>query len=381
MTGSMSNIQYRPAGSKDACSLMRLYRMNSDTCSYRDPVFSDPQSLEAALGSKTAMCFVADKDGEAAAACLVLTDPDNRLCKLHWMGFDPSLNDSTAVLSGTLLFMMDRLKHDRAVDIIYSTTRNIAPPQQELTVQAGFKTLGIFPTVSGADSTRINRLTAWFFDDVLTGARYAKFSLHPVVKPFFEIAGRQCLLPPLPAAPDGSFSSFKAEKLPPLELIRAPRFVEYMFGQLMEKNILAAKFYPFQKPDALISDPARNIGVFLKIIPQLRFAAVIGEQLDLPVDPVELYRRVGRMLHDDHVEYIEIINDAADAAGIDCILKAGFLPCGYFPAFRKQGGYRRDYVILARTSRKFVYPPELKLNPADTDYLREYSKLQGQTFT
>ena len=135
-----------------------------------------------------------------------------------------------------------------------------------------------------------------------------------MVRPFYEIVRRECGLPALAEAvvenPGGSFDS-----LPELEIIKAPKFVTHRFERLKERKSLSVHFYPFHEPNALVTDPAQRIEIFIRMIPQIQFAAVIGERLDLSVNPAELYLQLALMLREHNVTYVEIINDAADPWG------------------------------------------------------------------
>ena len=140
-----------------------------------------------------------------------------------------------------------------------------------------------------------------------------------------------------------------------------------------------ANFYPFYKPNCLIMDPNQDIEIFVKLNPERKFAAIIGEHLNITVRPVELYLAVQQLLKQESISYIEIINDAADTFGIECILKAGFTPCAYFPAFKKQGDSRRDYVIFGK-SFEYLCRPDLNEHPAYKDFYQEYIKIEGKNY-
>ena len=75
-------------------------------------------------------------------------------------------------------------------------------------------------------------------------------------------------------------------------------------------------------------------------------------------------------------EDIEVINDAADVAGTECIMRAGFVPCGYLPCLKHAGDKRRDYVVFTRSYEYFTYP-RLKVNSLYLDYLKAYCKARA----
>jgi hypothetical protein len=75
-----------------------------------------------------------------------------------------------------------------------------------------------------------------------------------------------------------------------------------------------------------------------------------------------------------------MINDAADALGTEALIQAGYLPCAYFPALKKQNNVRRDYVVFARSFENFFYPDLGKIAPVYRQYLRQYYEYEKLVF-
>jgi hypothetical protein len=167
--------------------------------------------------------------------------------------------------------------------------------------------------------------------------------------------------------------------LPPLEVIQAPLFVAEQFRALRERRKLSVNFYPFQAPNVLVTSPDQAISVFAAVPPELGFAAIIGEHLKTSINPVVLYRSVSSLLRQTGAAYIEIINDASDALGIEYILRAGFSPCGYFPALKSADDARRDFVVFAR-SLEPVDADHAAMPDAFSGYLKEFLKAQSAPF-
>jgi hypothetical protein len=92
------------------------------------------------------------------------------------------------------------------------------------------------------------------------------------------------------------------------------------------------------------------------------------------VDPVSLYKAASEILRLKRAAYIEVINDAADTLGIDSILKSGFAPCAYFPALKKHGSKRRDFIVFGKEFEKRSSPGSGD-NHVLLEYLAEYRKL------
>ncbi|MBI4667717.1 MAG: hypothetical protein HY747_00800 [Elusimicrobia bacterium] len=369
----MKPLTFRQAAARDAAGLMRLYRKSAVSIG-EDLHILDVKELTQSLASKDNLWILACRDRGCAAAVMLRLEAGHGLAKIERLYADPADKNSGRVFKAALRFLISYLEKNTAVDIIYCTTRTLTPSQLALTVELDFKMLGIFPGAFGSDESRINGLTAHFLRGVLKTRRHHRFALHPALKSLYEIVRRECGLEPLAAvAPADLDFSLNTNELPPMELLRAPLLIARRFDILRQKKSLSANFYPFQEPNALLTDPDQRLEVFLRIFDDMRFAVIIGERLDLPVNPVTLYRRIVTMLHNQGITYIEVINDAADFKGIDCILKASFIPCAYFPCLKKHEEIRRDYAVFAKSFEKRPWPSNLN-RPLYGKFLKVYLK-------
>ena len=374
-----AGIEYRRAEGGDVQPLMWLYQLACADDPLAVPLLLDRKALVQALNSREMLWIVAERAGSLLASLSILVDGENRIAKLDRVLIHPEWAESLDVLTEALPLLIGYLG-EKSVEILYTTTKGLTHTQQEVTLEKGFKLLGIFPNAVGSDPTGLNGLSAYFYPGVLGDRRQAAFPLHPDLKGIFEITRSQCLLPPLPilgteaekgAAPIAE--KWKSSQSPQLELILAPRLVAHRFARLKERRSLSTSFYPFQSPNVLITDPAQRVEIFVRLAPDAHFAAIIGERLDLAVNPAALYTDVSGLLKARGVSYIEIINDATDAQGIQSILNAGYLPCAYFPSFHNSGDVRRDYVVFARFFERLPPMGSLggKRNPVYGDYLNE----------
>lgn len=339
-------LTHRAATPEDALALTRLWQQCDGVA--HDPVMTDVRWLRQQLAAPDGAWYLAEGGGEPVAVVAFLTDRAHQLAKITKI-YDRD-GGAGKTVHDLLRFAMASLRTERAAgDVIYTTTRSLTRAQQKLTLDLDYRILGIFPNATGVDRTRLNGLTASFGPGVLGQRRYRDLTLHPTVRPFYEIVRAQCDLPDLPAADLASLPPTPSEPAPPLEMIEAPNFVHHRFRELQQRRFLNVTFYPFAEPNALITDAAQQMEVFLRVIPDMRFATILGERIEERVDPVSLYRAAADELYARGVLYIEVINDAADVAGIEAILKAGYLPNAYFPCLKNHGGMRRDYVVFGRS--------------------------------
>jgi hypothetical protein len=352
------SADYRQAGPQDADAAARL-EPGLVSGTREDPFFQTAGALRVALAFGELICFIAEQAGRPAALLFLLRDKVQGLCKIHHLYVAPGAAGGENVSKELILFSLDRLKRsDPPPDVVYTTTRTFSLKQQEATLDIGFKMLGIFPNAPGGDGTGVSALTAYYFENVLDKKRYKPFPLHPALAPFYEIAAAEFGFEKMAAAPVPQSGGGGNKPQPPvLEPIRAARFVTGRFDLLRNKSGLAAGFYPFQKPNLLITNPEQTVEIFCRVVDRIGFAAIIGERIAGAADPARLYAEVAAILGSLGVSYVEIINDAADIWGVECLLKAGFFPCAYFPCLKKHGNLRRDYAVFSKSFGQVLAGP------------------------
>ncbi len=373
-------LHHSVARISDAFELMNLYQKSAVALNH-DPLFLDIRKLREALKNPSELWLLGHRGSELRYALDLFIDTDSRLARLGHIVISPEEGDPDFILKEIFRGVLEFLTHQlKTVDVLYTTTSTLTLKQQVTTLDLGFKVLGIFPNFRGVDDTQLNGLTGYYFPHVLENKRRADFSLHPVLMPFYETARKECGLAALSEAhlPEEHF--FKdCVSLPALELIHAPLFVSQRFQMLKANQALGMNFYPFQTPDALITDSHQNIEIFIKLESQIRFAMIVGEHIRVRVDPTALYTQILKMLREKNISYVEVINDAADTIGNDCFYKAGFTPCGYFPALKLQGHQRRDYAVFGRCS-EYQVRPSLHLPAPYITYFKHYYRLERRNF-
>ncbi|MCC7439987.1 MAG: hypothetical protein IT285_00040 [Bdellovibrionales bacterium] len=369
-------MKYRRATAADVWELMRLHQVcTSDPA--REPAMVNHHRVRDGITGSADFWAVAETGKGLQAAIFVMEEPAQRLGKIHRMYVDPAVKDPEATAVDLLRWLVTDLESRATIDLLYTTTGKLSQRQVELTAKLGFRMLGIFPNAMSADNSKMNAIAGYFFGDMLKTRRKGGHRLHPVIKPFYDIVRRQCGLENLEIREPGDTSQPGLERITELELIEAPKFVATRFARLNEKKTLSVSFYPFQVPNAILTGPLQEIEVFVTIVPEIRFAMVIGERMDRPVDPVSLYATVAERLRARGVSYVEVINDAADGVGTELLLQAGFLPSVYFPALKRHGDTRRDYVVFGRAFEKNALRPQ-DLSPVLQEFWEEYRALESE---
>ena len=378
-------MRFRLATKLDVFAIMKMVQKSR----LRNPsstMFGHLQELEEALNDPTYLWILCEIDGMASAVMVLKMDEAQGLCKIQHMFVDQELPSRIEILRQLLDYTITYIRGIGTIDVIYTTTLSMPMEQQKVTSQQGFKVLGVFPNALGEDGSKLNGLTAFYFDDVLEHRRDNGFCLHPMIRPFYDLSAKNCGLQNL-----GDCDQSRLDKqidqlyqedpsmVPDLEIIHAENFVRHKFKALKEKRSQLVNFYPFYEPNCLVTDPESNIEVFLRIEKESRFAAIIGEKMSIAINPTQLFIKIQALLRHCDVSYVEIINDAADALGTECILRGGFTPCAYFPAFKKQGEQRHDYVIFGR-SFEYLCQPDSQVDEAYFQYFWEYYKVETDRY-
>lgn len=376
----MSDITYRLAKKSDVPAILWLYHKSRGT-SAPEEFFLNADAMESGIVADDGAWLIAERGGRAIAFISAQIDREQGLCKIMRLAVDTEEPDRRDILRGALRRFLTHVETEiGGIDIVYTTTLSLSLTEQEITLLEGFKIMGVFPNALGADHSQINGLTVRFSENVLEQKRYRDFALHRLIAPFFAICRGQIGIPELPEiAPESLPAASGYESMPPLEIVRAPLLIENKFKKLRERRSQVVNFYPFYRPDTLVCDPEQKIEIFIKADPTQRFAAIIGERLERSVHPVSLYNEVLKLLRANGITYVEIINDAADAFGIQCILDAGFTPCAYVPAFKRQGETRRDYVVFSK-SFEYLCRPGPGLNPIYLDFFERYFALERRNY-
>jgi len=374
------SLSYRVAEERDLLPIMALYQKFGSTFT-EDPLFLDYEKLKVAVCSKEASWIISERGSELAAVISILHDRSQGIAKISRMMVNPDLTQSQHYLKISVENAIDYLqKNEPQIDVVYSTTLTLPLQLQEVTLEAGFHVMGVFPNAAGVDQSRLNGLTVFYMPGVLENKRHREFSIFQPIAPFFKLAQSALKLPPVESV-DSAAASFALnfEPLPQLERIEAPLLVDRKFEKLKTHQSMAVNFYPFLRPNCLISDPDQSVEIYLKTIPALRFAAIIGEHLERSVNPVSLYNSVNSLLRASGISYVEVINDAADIYGTNCIMEAGFTPCAYIPAFKKQGSSRRDYVVYGKSFEYGCRPPS-HLRPEYLAFFKQYFRLERRNY-
>lgn len=376
-------MRFRPATLSDTFALIELFHRAFTTS--KGTNFSEFTAIEKSLSDPDTRDVIIEVGGIVRGLISARFDNDQGICKLNRLIVSPEIEDGKTALKLALEYFLDTVKQEMPhIDVVYTTTTSISRDEQEVTVECGFQVYGVFPNLLGLDASQLNGLTAFFLRDDWKKKRSSRITIHPVIEPFYKIVQKEAGLPELApeqiaSAPEQELSSNEAPSDLTLEIIEAEGFVAKRFKNHIARKSQMIHFYPFYEPNAVITDPEQSCEIFVKIVEHARFAAIIGEHLSIPVKPVELYTKVQALLKERGVGYIEIINDAGDVEGTESIIQSGFTPCAYFPAFKRQGASRRDFVVYGK-SFEYLCRPDFQAPRTYLDFYREYFRIEGKNY-
>jgi hypothetical protein len=365
-----SSIKLRTA--ENGIDTYRVAKLYQSTYQHnaRDEVFSSVLDLEKAFSKRDQIWLIAERpfNSEFLGFMCVLFDENQNLAKL--MHLRTIVNTNTEELLSTTNSMLtafldySRTELNLLIDVMYVTSNALSMAQMESAISVGFSPIGVFPGYVARDASRVNGLSAYFKPGVLENERYDKFSLHSAVYPIFKRIQDFVTIPDTKVIrkPLQKKDSSLDEKMN-VEMILAPKFVESIFSEALRKHqSMTASYYPFQVPNAIFMDENQKIKVFVRINREDKFATIVGEKMDSPCDLAVVYEAVSASLYGQGIQFIELLNDAADYDAIETALRAGFIPCCYFPSLKKHGSTRRDYVVQARSYERVQESFHIKIS-------------------
>jgi hypothetical protein len=115
------------------------------------------------------------------------------------------------------------------------------------------------------------------------------------------------------------------------------------------------------------------------LAPADQYCTLVGIRKPNEILFANVLLKISELLRRRGVRYIETIARADKLRTVEGILRAGFVPCAYFPAFQLHDGLRYDYVVLSKTFEVLDFR-DLKLAGKNREFLQEYYKNWREIF-
>ncbi len=368
----MTDIVIRRAVPGDEAGIASVYHEIYGG-SYPDPMMSNLKLLHQNLVLGLDY-FVVGTHNESIVSCMLYkVEKHHQLAKASGAVVKAAFRGQDLTQKMMHFGLMSLQDEGNPVSVVYATTRTVTTAPQKLTSQLGFKKLGIFPNVHKTEDYETHCLTCFFSSDALS-QRYTDFRLHPRIRELYGIVQEEAGLPDLTIAEENEIErrqTSRSLELPTLEFIDASAFVLHRFESLKEHGQLPISFFPFHKPNTLITSPDQSVEVFLCIEKADQHCVIVGIKKPREIYHSLVYEKVCSILRSRGIRYVETLVRADKLLTLNETLKARFIPCAYFPAFQLYKGYRLDFVILSRTF-EMLDLHSIRLEGTNRKYLIQY---------
>lgn len=363
-------MEQRLATESDIFQISQLY-FDIYQGTYPDPLMKDFSLIKKFISSKEGFWFIAKKDEMIIGSVLACYDEENLIAKAFGAVVRNEFRGQ-GIMEELLAFAIDYLKKNTiGVDVIYSTTRTVNEAAQTLTEKLGFKKIGIFPNAHRTNEYETHCLAAIITPQALE-KRHKDFLLHHKIETLYKIVDTEVGLGAMEAiVPD--MPSKKLELPGDLEILQSPKFVAHRYASLKAEKKLEFEFFPFHQPNLMIITPDQSVELFCHLSPLDGYCVIIGGKMTGNLNFTELFLRTNKLLRDAGARYIEAIVRADRPKILESIMKAKFIPCGYFPAFQMVNNKRYDFLVLSRSFEVFDFQ-NVKLKGLNQVYLEEYFK-------
>lgn len=337
---------------------------------YPDPLMKDFSLIRSFILSETGFWFVTKNEkGVIVASALAAYDPDNKIAKAFGAVVRQDARGQ-GIMEELLSFGINHLRTiPGGVDVIYSTTRTVNEAAQTLTEKLGFKKLGIFPNAHRTNDYETHCLAAIIYPEALE-KRNTNYKIHHEMASLYNIVQNEVGL--------GALESIVPEKpskvlIKPgdLEVVKSPKFVSYRYQLLKSEGKLEFEFFPFHQPNLVIISPDQEIELFCHLSNVDGYCVIVGGKMPSHLDFSELFLKANQLLREAGARYIEVIVRADRPKILESILRAKFIPCGFFPAFQKINDKRHDFMVFSRSFEVFDFQ-NVKLKGMNQVYLEEY---------
>lgn len=359
------------ASEQDIFQISQLY-FDVYQGTYPDPLMKDFGLIRQFIQSEAGFWFITkNENNEIIASVLAAYDRENLIAKAFGAVVRNEFRGQ-GIMEDLLAYGINFLREKTpGVDIIYSTTRTVNEAAQTLTEKLGFKKLGIFPNAHRTNDYETHCLAAIVYDSALA-KRHTNYKLHHEMESLYSVVQNEVGL--------SSLDSIVPEKptktlISPgdLEVVKSPKFVAYRYNFLKQEKKLEFEFFPFHQPNLVIISPDQSIELFCHLSSVDGYCVIVGGKMPSNLDFSQLFLSTNRLLRDAGARYIEVIVRADRPKILESILRAKFIPCGFFPAFQLIGDKRFDFLVFSRSFEIFDFQ-NVKLKGLNQVYLEEYFK-------
>jgi len=332
----------------------------------------DPAQMRRAIESPSCYWLLAEFQGRIVASLVFELDHAQRIAKAFGAVVVKAHRKHDLANTMMAAVMRELTGARPRADAVYATTRTVTTAPQHMTENLGFAKLGIFPNAHKVFEHETHCLAAYFTPAALRRRR-TPVVLIPELEPFHRLVrGQLDLGRPILRKTAVRPAAGPARELLSFESISAPHFVRHRFARQRNRGVFATTFVPFHEPNLLLVTPDQKTEVYLHHGRPDRSSLILGGHTN-ETDSALVFDSIATALNALGVSYIELLVDAYSPEIQAQALSARFLPSAYFPAFRRVGGRRWDYIVFSRSFEILDFR-NVRLISIYRDFLKEYFK-------
>ena len=313
---------------------------------------------------------------QIAASGIIQVDNSNRIAKLSAVAVHSSFRKHGLATKLISYAVNEVLRVKKKANSIYATARTITHSSQTMLLRNGFIPLGFFPNCRKIKAYETLALMAIFADGVLE-KRNPNIELPSSIHPFISLVEKE--ISGFPSFYKSKEVEIKKEKKfhdlsskeGEFEFIFAPQFVQKRFDEAFE-NDKESVFYPFHRPNLIISNMEDNFEVFATFSKKDHYCVIITSNKSI----VEFGEKINKMLFamkDLGIYYVETMVRLDRFEAINFLTQNDFLPSALYPAMNEEDGKVHDYVLLTRTMVPLDFS-EISIHESFRPYFNLYAK-------
>jgi hypothetical protein len=318
-----------------------------------------------------------EKERVLAGAMLFICDPVNRMGKAGGGVVLPEYRHyglgSTMLKKGVRYLT----KGADLVDVIYGTSRTVSEGPSKMVAEAGFYKMGFFPNAVQIEELEHLNLDVYLTPKALKSRRQKPYLFTPFYD-IYAIARRQLKLERAHLVTERGPLTLSKKKIV-LNVVKDSKRTVELFDRYKEQKRISNSFFPFHKPNWLLSSEDGGTDVFIWYGGVGKQASILGFRTDR-VNIHDLLDAVAGALQRSGASYVELLVDAYDYLSQREAYAAKYIPSAYFPAMRlASDGRRDDYFVVSRTFQIIDFTSSYVMQE-NLPYLKAYLRFYNQLY-
>lgn len=370
----------RVATTLDIEELLGLY-WSSYGDDYPLALGTDKRVMSSAINDPERFYWLIIREEESntiAASCIVEIDRNDKIGKVTGVTVSKNYRGhglAKDIIGEACSEVLDRREW---VKSLYATSRTVSVASQTMLLANGFIPLGLFPNARKIRSYESLTLMGRFSKQALDNRAPVEIlpsALLPIYEILDERIGVKSKLGTVADCPEvlkGPLASSEERMRSEYEFIFAPKFVQKRFDETF-KGSCEDTFYPFHKPNLLISNQDRDIELFASFSKKDHYCVIMAANHSISSLGSEIKDLIFAM-KEIGIYYIETLVRVDHFNAICFLTHNRFLPSALYPAMREVDGKMHDYVLLTRTMVPLDFS-ELHIHHSFRPYLDQYTKM------